>query len=242
MGHILGLHHQGDTNWSYDGYLPTMMQCPSSVSAAPTETLAMQTIQQDDWGGAAYLRGGARRYWNSNPGFEDDFAHWGHSAGAVLGGSTYAVTGSKGVLLDTSADYVYMTSVYDPWFGYGDTGAGTEIVGMDTSSPVLRSFGFYKHPLSSTTGGVVAQYNFRFLQYSQTACKRNGFIGHTTWSGITTVATCGDPGTTWTSCDGGVTVDNSLTNDATVFRVYLDSTSSGDVYVDKVGAYGGTTP
>lgn len=40
-------------------------------------------------------------------------------------------------------------------------------------------------------------------------------------------------------CDGSIVVTHSTTNDATVFRSYIRSTSSAAVYVDKVGAYGG---
>lgn len=66
---------------------------------------------------------------------------------------------------------------------------------------------------------------------------------NSSWSGITDLPpTCGDPGTTWTTCDRSIVIDNSWENDATVFRVYMRSTSNAHVYVDQVGAYGGTTP
>jgi len=241
MGHTFGLHHAGDSNWTYDGnYLPTMAECVNGAA----DTAVLDTIQQDEWGGAAYVRGGARRYWNANPGFEKDWSHWAHSSGTTVS-SSYAFTGSRGAQIPSSGGYVYMTSVYDPWATEFSTSPPNqiEIPGMDITSPVLHVYGSYRHPSATTTGGVNAQYNRRFLQYDGTMCKRDAFIAHTSWSGVTTLTpTCGDPGTAWVSCDRTITIDNSETNDATVFRAYLTSTSSASVYVDKVGSFGGRSP
>ena len=241
MGHTFGIHHAGDSNWTYDGgYLPTMTECVNGAA----DTAILDTIQQDEWGGAAYVRGGARRYWNANPGFEKDFSHWAHSSGTSTG-SSYAITGSRGVRIPSSGKYVYMTSVYDPWATEFSTSPPNQIQipGMDITSPTLHVFGFYRHYSSSTTGGVDAQYRRRFLRYDGTMCKRNAFIKNTGWSAVTNMTpTCADPGTSWSSCNRTIAIDNSETNDATVFRAYIRSTSSSTLYVDKVGAYGGTSP
>lgn len=237
MGHSLGLGHAGGTKWSYDGYLPTMAQCGSYADSA-----AMATIQQDDWGGAAYLRGGTPRYWSANPGFEADFSHWARSSTTdVTVGSAYALTGNRGVRMASSGNWMYITSVYDPYHPINDP------VDNMSTNPSLRVLGWYKHPSAGTTGGVQVQYDYRYLRYEQSSavwCKRDAddSATHTAWFGVENLRSCGDPGTIWTSCEGGVTIPNSTINDATVFRAYIRSTSSGAAYVDKVGAYGGTSP
>lgn len=235
MGHTFGLGHSGGGKWTYDGdYTPTMADCVSQGDSA-----VMDTIQQDEWGGAAYARGGARRYWNANPGFEKDFSHWARSSTSIVVGSAYAITGNRGVKMPSSGNYLYMTTVYDPWVGSG----GGQVQSMSTS-PSLQVFGFYRHPASGTTGGVKVQYVYRYLRYDSSICKREADANatHTSWSAVTDLKSCGDPGTSWTSCSGSVTISNTSTNDATVFRAYIRSTSSSDVYVDKVGALGGTDP
>ncbi len=246
MGHAFGLHHAGNTFWTYDGnYLPTMAECPADGQGA-AETVYLETIQQDDWGGATYLRGGARRYWNANPGFEQGLTHWGSSGASV--GSAYAFTGSAGVRLAAQGNKVWITSVYDPWateFSTSNPPEQQEMPGMDTSDPVFHVFGYYRHESEDSKKGVKVQYRTRYLQYDGTTCKRNGFEDHTTWSALTLLTpVCNqDPGLYWLSCDRTVVIDNSESNDATVLRAYLRSiTPDGAVYVDKVGVFGGTDP
>jgi hypothetical protein len=239
MGHSFGIGHAGGTKWSYDGFLPSMAQCGSQADAA-----VLDTIQQDDWGSAAYIAGGSTGktpFWNANPGFERDFSHWARSSTtSVTVGSAYAETGSRGVRMAASGNWVYMTSLYDPYHPIDYA-----VTNMDVSTAQLHVRTGYRHPSSGTTGGVKVQYDTRFLRYDVgMSCKRNAdaTATHTAWSGVTDLLSCGDQGTTWKPCDGVVGIDNSLTNPATVFRAYVRSTSSSYVYIDRAGAYGGTTP
>ena len=165
-------------------------------------------------------------------------------SGATVG-SAYALSGNRGVRLPAKGDHVYMTTVYDPWITPYSTNQPVqiEIPGMDTSYPTLHVFAYYRHPDEDTTGGVRNQYRSRFLQYDGSWCKRVGYLDRTQWSGLLTMLPrCYDEDLIWTACDRSVAIDNSVTNDATIFRAYVRSTSSAAVYIDKVGVYGGTSP
>lgn len=233
MGHVFGFDHEGRSEWGYDGEIPTMLDV-----VQPADTVYTNSPSQEEWGDVAYARGGARRLWSANPGFESNLTYWGYSAG-VTSGSAYAESGSRGARLGSTADYVYTTHTYDPW--YVD-GAGTQAVdnGM-TSSPVLRIASDYKNPVG-TTGGVTLMYSYRYLRYDGRFYK--GDSSHpsnfTSWSAVTTLRSCATA-TVWTSCGAGLTVLNDVNNDATAWRIRIQSASS-TVYIDKAGAYGGSTP
>jgi hypothetical protein len=195
---------------------------------AEGETVWLESLAQDDWGGVAWVRGGVARYWNANPGFEKDFSYWGHNSGTSVG-STYAQTGNRGVRLAGSGDYVYITSVYDPV-------RGSNMV----DSPTITVRGYYRHTAASTTGGVQARYDRAYLQWNTSLCKRTAGATATTWLGMTNLGSaCGDPETVWTPCSRSIGFTLSSINDSLVFRARLQSTSSAAVYVDRVGVTGG---
>lgn len=248
IGHTLGLGHVGDSRWTYDGnYVPTMMSCGSEADSA-----VMDSLQQHGWGSASYLAWGptsSDSIWSANAGFESDFMHWARSSTSqITVGSAYADSGNRGVRMTNNGNWLYITHVYDPYKLTSDPPIEPDpfhqvISSMDDSNAELRVRTRYRHASGSTTGGVKVQYDTWYLSYDDSDfCKADTNIDIGLPSGITDLNTCGDQGTTWKKCGGGVEIDNSPTNTATVFRAYVQSTSSGDLYVDKAGSHGGTTP
>ena len=233
LGHTFGITHAGTGDWTYDGgALPTMTQCGD-----PVDTQWLDTLQQDDWGAAVSIGGhstGKTPFWNANPGFERGTSYWYRNSSGITASSTYKHTGGLGVRIPAINGYIYMTSVYDPWH--------PPAYQMSTMSiePALHVRTDYRHNLANTTGGLWVQYNWRYLRYNYNICKTETSPSHTSWSGVTTALSCGDRGTSWSWCDGSVSVTNSSTNDATVFRAYVKSRSSWHLYIDRTGAYGGT--
>lgn len=233
MGHVFALFHEGGSNWSKDGFVPTMEDCPS----APSASVALESLAQEDWGGASWVRGGARAIWTSNPGFEDGWTHWGRSAGTSMS-STYAFAGSQGVRLSSSSDYVFITHTYDPWVSSGNLNTAA----MD-STPLLAMYGNYKNP-SGTSGGVKVQVEFRYMQYTwaTSGCRstNNSSVTYTPLSVLTTLENCATS-SVWATCEDGMTVTVSSTNDAVMWRSYMSSNSASGVYIDRFGGYGGVT-
>ena len=237
MGHAVGIGHAGDENWTWDGSeLPTMSQCGDQADSA-----TLDSIEQDDWGGAAWSRGGVHDFWSANPGFEAGFAHWYRSnSSQITSHSTYAFSGDLGVRMAASGNYVYITSVYDPWIKDID-GIGTA-AGM-SSNAQLHVRGLYRHADEADTGKLKAQYRTRILEYDLDLCKRDAFIKLWDWDDKKDMSpSCGDPDEDWTPCDRSVQVGTSQDFPGKVFRIYLRSTSSGPVWIDKVGAYGAASP
>ncbi len=233
MGHTMGIGHSGSGSWTYDGgALPSMTQCGNA-----TDSQWLDTLQQDDWGVAVNIGGratGKTPFWNANPGFERGTSYWYRSSSGITANSAYKNTGGLGVRIPAINGYLFMTSVYDPYHPIENP-----VDNMDLT-PVLHVRSDYRHKYTSTTGGIWVQYNWRYLRYDGTTCKSVTTPTHTGWSGVTTALSCGDRGTTWSSCDGSVSINSSTTNDATVFRAYVKSRSSFHVYIDRTGAYGGT--
>ncbi len=228
IGHTVGMLHAGGPKWSYDGNLPSMVDCQSEADSVVTASLA-----QDDWGMAAWVRaGGVNNIWSANPGFETDFSYWGHSSGTASA-STYARTGSRGVRLAASGDYVYITSVYDPY-----NGDGTVTAGMSTT-PDLGVSVDYK--TTTGTGGVTPQYQYQYIRWSATGCKHtaDGSATVTSWSALTNMTAFGTS-TSWRSVAPTVRINNSTTNRSTAFRARVKSSSTAAVYIDRVGGFGGT--
>jgi len=241
IGHTIGLDHSGDHHWTWDGSNdPTMAQCGSQ-----TDSDGYVSLEQDDWGGAAWARGGTRDFWNANPGFEASFTHWYRSSttNITLVGAAQAYQGDGAARLAASDDYLYITTVYDPWLVTGPTNADQiEASGMDSSGPDLRVRGIFRHVDAATTGGLKVQYRTKVVQYGGASCKVDGYDNTTSWGMKTTITpTCGDPGQTYTGCDREVlNVGVDKTSDTVVWRAFLRSTSTGALYLDKSGAYGAT--
>jgi hypothetical protein len=239
MGHTMGAGHTGQGDWTFDGGgLPTMAQC-----GTPLQTAWLDTLQQDDYGVAVNIgthATGKTPFWNSNPGFERELKHWARSTSAITASSTYKETGTYGVRIPAANGYLYITSVYDPY--HPDAPSQYLLTNM-TDEPTHHVRTDYRHSTSATGGGVILQYEWWYLQYNaiSPACKAEQTPTSTTSSGTTTLLTCGDRGTSWSFCDGSVDIDNSSTNDATVFRARLKSSSTSHLYLDRAGAYGGTS-
>lgn len=235
MGHTMGMGHAGDGNWTYDGgAIPSMAQCGS-----PAEVEYLDSIQQDDWGNAVNVgmraTGNSTEFWNANPGFEKGLTHWARSSSGITASSTYKHTGALGVRIPANNGWLCMTSVYDPYHPISNP-----VDNMDLT-PRIHVKTDYRHQFTSTTGGVKVQYRWAYLNYDTAAnCRRNADPDPQPFSGVITLLSCGDKGTAWSVRDGSVTIANSVTNPATIFRAYVRSTSSFRVYIDRTGAYGGT--
>jgi len=135
IGHAIGLGHSGHFPWTYDtsSQYPTMAQCGNEAQSA-----GFVSLQQDDWGGASWVNRPAMPYFNSNPGFEMNFIHWYRSSTSqITAAKTYAYTGRRGARFAANGNYIYMTSVYDPWFM--ENNMTWPVPGMDASSPVFRT-------------------------------------------------------------------------------------------------------
>lgn len=234
LGHTLALGHTGDDHWTYDGAAsPTMTQCGTTA-----DTVGFTSIEQDDWGGVPWAKASSVGFFNANPGFESQNTHWYRSNTSQITPETAAKkSGTYGMELDNSGNYMYITTVYDPWFLDGIT--SQPVAGMDASSPTIKSRAFRKHTSASTTGGIEISYKRAYIEYDETeSCKTDAWTETYSFSTRTLLKNCPDKGTTWVNCAKATTITvGQGTTDAFAFRAYYESTSSSKLYVDVAGIF-----
>lgn len=232
MGHTIGMGHSGGPKWSMDNVMPTMVD-----SGTPAVTPDMTTIQRDDASMAAFLPTATPRYFTPNAGFEDDWAHWGRTAGTAVS-SSYAYTGSRGIRVNVPNDYVYTSVLYDPYRG---SSAGTLAPNM-TTAVTYWGRAYFRNPTCCQSRGFDMKYQYRYLKYDSGIQKSvaDGSATWTTWSALTNAGGCGasspSGATGWGYCSGSVSLSNSTTNDATALQFYFYGRgTSGQADLDQAG-------
>ncbi len=247
IGHAVGLNHSGDQAWSYDGALPTLGECSSAGTGGVTTTETWHDLARDDWGAAAMISGAASgkpQFVNANPGFEVGFDHffgWGTgSPSSVYAGTAYAITGSYGIRMGASGNSMNQTSIFDIF--ETPSNANTATMGFD---PDFRLRARYKHPLASTTGGISLKYQWAYHRYTVSGTCKNGSSVHpvskTAFSATITHRSCGDPSTLVANlvveCQSQQPFHVPMTssNPAAVVKVFVSSSSSSVVHVDRAG-------
>jgi hypothetical protein len=238
IGHVLGLGHAGHWAWTYDSssQFPTMAEKGSELVS---ETFV--SLQQDDWGGASWAAVTAAPYFSANSGFEKEFTHWYRSnIYQITPQSVAAYTGDLGAQLASSGNYIYMTSVYDPWIYEFPLGF-VQVSGMD-DSPLFTMRTHYRHASGSTTGGVEISWQREFLDYRERGTpkinKVDGYEKTHSLSMREAFPECPDQGTTWKLCAWSTSFGLSQNElDAAAIRPFFESTSTGHLYLDKAGVY-----
>lgn len=155
MMHAFGLDHSGSWRWSADGQRPTMT---SALLAGEGSLLA--TLEQDDAGGAAWLRNdGYHRFWSANPGFEDNDEYW-VTDSISSPGASYAETGASGLRVQSDIGWAYIDSTYDPWL---DPGLGV-VPGM-SDQPTIWFFARIRSPLTPNSGALKIREKHRDFKF-----------------------------------------------------------------------------
>lgn len=240
MGHTFGLGHSGGAPWTFDSSTeePTMAQCGPTPSTGDELSEDFETLQQDDWGGASWATNLTYDYFNANGGFEDGSTHWYRSnTSQISTGTAYARHGDLGLRMQSSGNYIYITSVYDPYIL--DVLEKTEVPGM-TDNPTMRVRVSRRHTQASTTGGLQIQYRLGWIEYDDDGqCKVPAYQDFY-WASakVDLGGVCADLGTSWKKCERSILINSfGVDNDAAAFRIFFESTSSSHLYVDMAGVY-----
>jgi len=234
MGHTFALGHSGNALWTWDTStdLPTMAQCGS-----PAETIELETIKLDEWGGANWVKG-EQHFWSADSGFEEPAGDW-VLAGSAVFSTAAAHKGTWGLKLPSEGAYAYTQILYDPWL----TAAGIPPLSprMETN-PELELRGWTRMT-AGAAGTVRYKVKLNYFAYAGATCKRDvttaAYLG---WSASTLVATC-NVTTSWTRCDDTFMLPDPLTAVVDAVAIQLTARShltSGSADVDRFGVRGGT--
>jgi hypothetical protein len=236
MGHTVGIGHSGNALWSDDGSPPSMNTCGS-----PTNTVAWETIERDDWGSAVNIGALATNkptFLNANPGFERSSSHWQWSGSVAVAGA-YAKSSAYGARMATSGSFMWAGASYDAY-----TLSNNSIVAatnMDQGTVTLTLTSYVRDAFVDTTGGLRLKYNQRIVDYpGGDNCKASGAVAGS-WAGqVTTTPDC-FPSTFWSLCSRNIQLSFNATNaPARMIRPLFQSTASGAIYLDRTGITGGT--